>query len=117
MKTRIAMFVTYAVGFGICLASYALMVRFRGNRGSNLGWAVISLSELTRHTLGLSWERPGGIHNVSTLFACAVIALVFVGAFALVTAHAKYLRAAGFGLVAILLYLTFYWFRTPLDLF
>lgn len=117
MKNRLAIFVTYVVGFGICLTSYALLVRFRGNRGSNLGWAVVSLSELTRHTLGLSWERPGGIHNVSTLFACAVIALVFVGAFLLVTAHAKSLRVAGFGLVAVLLYLTLYWFRTPLNLF
>ena len=117
MKSRLSIFVTYFAGFGICLASYALLVRFHGNRGSNLAWAVVSLAELTRHTLGLSWERPGGVHNVSTLFACAVIALLFVGTLLLVTAGAKYLRIAGFGLVLVLLYLTLYWFQTPLNLF
>jgi hypothetical protein len=43
LKNRLAIFVTYVAGFGICLGSYALLVGFRGNRGSNLGWAVVSL--------------------------------------------------------------------------
>src|SRR5262249_37631586 len=117
MKSRIASLIVYLVGFGTCLASYAVLVRFHGNRGSNLGWAVVSLSEFTRHGLGLSWEAPGSARNISTLLACAVIALVFLGAFLLITAQRKYLRVTGFGLTAVLLFLTFYWFRTPLNLF
>jgi hypothetical protein len=117
MRTQIARFVAYAAGFSISLGSYALLVQFGGNRGSSLGWAVVSLSELIRHTIGLSWERPGGVHNVSTLLACALIALVFLGVFLLATATSRYLRIVGIGLAFALLYLTFYWFRTPLNLF
>ncbi len=80
-KKLVAVFVTYLGAFGICLGSYALLVHFQGNRGSNLGWAVVALSEFTRHSLGMSWEAPGGILNLSTIFACAVIALVFLGVF------------------------------------
>jgi hypothetical protein len=110
-------FIVYMAGFSICLGSYALLVYFRGNLGSNLGWAVVSLSELFRHTFGLGWERPGGVHNFSTLLACAILALVFLGVFLLMTATSKYLRIPGYVFVAGLLYLTLYWFQTPMNLF
>jgi hypothetical protein len=117
MKKLITIASIYLGAFGICLGSYALLVRFGGNRGSNLGWAVVSLSEFIRHSFGLNWEAPGNAYNISTLLACGLIALVFLGAFALVTAQHRFLRMAGFGSVAVLLYLTFYWFRTPLNRF
>jgi hypothetical protein len=117
MKKRIISTAIYLVAFCICLGSYALLVRFHGNRGSDLAWAVVSLSEFTRHTLGLGWERPGNSLNISTLFACAVIALPFLAVFLLATAARTYFRVAGFVLAIALLYLTFYWFQTPLHLF
>jgi len=117
MKNRFATnFATYIAGFCLCLASYLLLVRFHGNRGSNLAWAVVSLAEFTRHSLGFSWEVPGSARNISTLFSCAAIALVFLGAALLVTADRKYLRITGFFLTAFLLYLTLFWFRTPVNL-
>ena len=117
MKNKLAIVVTYVGGFILCLGTYALLVKFHGNRGSNLAWAVVSLSEFTRHILGLGWERPGNAFNVSTLLACAVIALIFVGVLLLVRSKRKYLRIAGLALVIVLLYLSLFWFQTPMSYF
>ena len=101
----------------VCLSSYGVLVHLNGNYGSNLAWLVVRLSEHMVSSVKMPAHSPGDIFTIATIAASMVVALPFPIVFLLISNRRLYLRIPGIVLACGLLYLTCYWFRTPLEFF
>jgi hypothetical protein len=108
-NNRSQLLATYAAGFLACLISYGLFFHLDGSRGSLLAWTIF----VGVHFL----ERLGIFTWISVLVICAAVALPFAVSFYALQQKQRAFRVFGWLLVAILLFVTLYWGRTPMTFY
>jgi Ca2+/Na+ antiporter len=96
----------YLIGLAACFISFSVAHRPHGDHWNTLFAALLGMSATVADLFG---QRSLAI---PTIFAAAVLALVFVLAEAL-RARRSWIRWVGYGLWILLAVATFWWFAPP----
>jgi predicted ferric reductase len=96
----------YLIGLAACFISFSVANRPHGGHWNTLVAALLGMSATIANAFG---QRS---MTVPTVFAAAVLSLVFVLAEAL-RSRSSWLRWAGYALWVLLAVATFWWFAPP----